>query len=131
MEILGVEIMEYPLYEPQTNSVAKRWNSTLLDADRCAMVQANYQHNMWHWAVIDVSYKYDLLPHSVASSQSIKCKDENAKTKRPKVHYASDVKVGTPTLTYEKKIAAQSGGKYFLFHDDHRNIKDLSIWSTN
>lgn len=92
---IGVKIMECPSYEHQTSSIAEKWNPTLSDATRCAKVQAKSLESMWHWVVIDAVNKYNLLPHSVASTPPIKYRGKHAITS--KIHSHSDVKASTPT----------------------------------
>lgn len=51
-------------YHPQLNGIAERLNRTISEAARCALAHSQLPANLWNYAMIDATWKYNILPHT-------------------------------------------------------------------
>lgn len=57
-------------YSSEDNGIAERFNHTIMNEVRTALIVANMSWEYWIWALHDVVEKYNQLPHSVTGCSS-------------------------------------------------------------
>lgn len=60
----GIEQSFTSAYQPQSNSLAERFNRSLMDAALCALRHAKLPNEFWDCAIIDSTFKYNILPQT-------------------------------------------------------------------
>lgn len=61
MEIASIPVIPY---KSEENGIAKRFNRTIMNAVRTALLPANMPWEYWTWALQDAVDKYNQLPHA-------------------------------------------------------------------